>query len=103
MDIDVYQPQSRNLQPVLHGTCTTRPETTDMRSLLARLADETRIDGNSLSTAFTKEAKGKGDVQAKPVDALQASAFEVLTVALFTAFSVPAQLGEIYLSWYNHV
>ena len=103
MDIDVYQPQSRNLQPVLRGTCTTRTETTDMRSLLARLADETRIDGNRLSTAFTKEAKGKGDVQAKPVDTLQTLASEVLTVALLTMLPVPAQLGEIYPSWYNHV
>ena len=99
----VYQPQSHDFQPVLHGTGTPRPETTDMRSLLARLADETRIDGNSLASAFTEEAKGKGDVQAKPVDTLQTFASEVLTVALLTMLPVPAQLGEIYLSWYNHV
>ena len=74
-----------------------------MWSLLARLADETRIDGNSLAATFTEEAKGKADVQAKPVDALQSLASEVLTVALLTMLSVPAQLGEIYLSWYNHV
>ena len=100
--IDVYQPLSHDFQPVLHGTGTSRPETTDMWSLLPRLADETRIDGNSLAATFTEEAKGKADVQAKPVDALQSLASEVLTVALLTMLPVPAQLGEIYLSWYNH-
>ena len=101
--VDVYQSQSHDFQSVLYGTSTTRPETTDMRSLPACLADETRIDGYGLASAFTKEAKGKGDVQAKPVDALQAPASEVLTVALLCVLSVSAQLGEIYLSWYDHV
>lgn len=41
----VQESKSHNLQLVHHGTCTTRPETTNRRSILARFADETRIDG----------------------------------------------------------
>ena len=87
----------------LHGTCTTRPETTNMRSLLARLADETRIDGYGLASVTAEIAKGERDIEAKPVDALRTPAPEVLSVALFAVLPVPAQLGEIYPSWYNHV
>ena len=58
-------------------------------------ADGARFDGNSLSSAFTEEAEGKGDVPAKPVDALQAPVSEVLTVSLLTVHSEPAQLDKI--------
>ena len=43
---------------------------------------------------------GQGHVEAEPVLDLRALASEVLTVALF---AVPAHLGEVYLSGYDHV
>ena len=79
----VYQPQAHNLKPVFHGTCTTRPETTNMRSLLARLADVAGINGYGLATLAAEVPQGERDVEAKPVQALRAQASEVLTVALF--------------------
>ena len=45
MDIDKCK--SHYFKSMLHGTCTTGPESTDMRSLLTRLADVARIDGYS--------------------------------------------------------
>lgn len=45
MDIDKCKPH--DFKPMLHGTCTTGSESTDMRSLLTRLADVARIDGYS--------------------------------------------------------
>ena len=101
--IEVDESKPHDLQPMLHGTCTPRPETTNMRSLLARLADEARIDGYGHASHFTEVAQGKRDVEAEPVDALRTPASEVLAVALFAVPAIPAQLGEIYLSWYNHV
>ena len=101
--IEVDESKSHNLQPVLYGTCTSRPETTNMWSLLARLADETRIDGYGHAAHFTEVPQGKRDVEAEPVDALRTFASEVLAVALFAVPAIPAQLSEIYLSWYNHV
>ena len=103
MGIKVDESKAHDLQSVLHGTCTTRPETANMRSLLARLADEARIDGYGHASHFTEVAQGKRDVEAEPVDALRTPASEVLAVALFAVLPVPAQLGEIYPSWYNHV
>lgn len=81
--VNVYQPQSHNFQSVLNGTCTSRPETTNMRSLLARLADVARINGYGLATVAAEVAQGETDVEAKPVQALRAQASEVLAVALF--------------------
>ena len=81
--VDVYQSETHNLQPMLHGTSTSRPETTDMRSLLARLADVARINGYGLTFLTAEVAKGERDVEAKPVQALRAQASEVLAVALF--------------------
>ena len=101
--IDVYQPKPHDLQPVLHGTCASRPETTNMRGLPSRLADEAWVNGYGLSATVTKEPACEGDVQAKPVDALRAPAAEVLPVALLAVLAEPAQLGEIYLSRYDHV
>ena len=103
MGVKVDESKAHDLQSVLHGTCTTRPETANMRSLLARLADEARIDGYSHAPDPTEVAQGKRDVEAKPVDALRAPASEVLAVAQFTGPAISAQLGEIYLSRYNHV
>ena len=71
-----------------------------MRSVLARLADEARIDGYGYTSNLTEVAQCNRDVETKPVDALRAPASEVLALALFI---VPAQLGEIYLSRYDHV
>ena len=99
----VYQPQAHDLKPVLHGTCTTRPKTTNMRGLLARLADVAGINGYGLASTAAKVPQGKRYVEAKPVQALRAQASEVLTVALFAVPAVLAHLGEIYLSRYNHV
>lgn len=101
--VNVYQPQSHNFQSVLNGTCTSRPETTNMRSLLALLADVARINGYGLATVAAEVAQGETDVEAKPVQALRAQASEVLAVALFAVSAVLAQLGEIYPSWYNYV
>ena len=42
-------------------------------------------------------------VEAKPVQALRAQASEVVAVGLFPVPAVLAHLGEVYLSWYNHV
>ena len=103
MGVEIDESKSHNLQPALHGTCTSRPETTNMRSLLARLADEARIDGYGHASHFTEVAQGKRDVEAEPVDALRTPASEVLAVALFAVPAIPTQLGEIYPSWYNHV
>lgn len=103
MDIQVVEFKAHDFQPVLHGTCTARPETTNMRSLLAHLADEARIDGYSHAPDPTEVAQGKRYVEAKPVDALRTPASEVLTVALFIVPAISAQQGEIYLSWYKHV
>ena len=101
--VDVYQPETHNLQPMLHGTSTSRPETTNMRSLLARLAEVAGVDGYGLASLTAEVAKGERDVEAKPVKALRAQASEVVAVGLFTVPAVLAHLGEIYLSWYNHV
>ena len=101
--VDVYQSQSHDFQSVLHCTCTSRPETTDMRSIPACLADETRIYGYGHASSSTKVAEGKRDVEAEPVDAPRTPASEVLAIALFAVLAIPAQLGEIYLSWYDHV
>ena len=60
--INVYQPKPHDLQPVLHGTCASRPETTKMRGLPTRLADETRVNGNGLSATVAKEPACEGDV-----------------------------------------
>ena len=103
MAVNVYQPQSHDFQSMLNGTCTSRPETTNMRSLLARLADVARINGYGLASVTAEVAQGETDVEAKPVQALRAQASEVLAVALFAMPAVFAQLGEIYPSWYNHV
>ncbi len=53
-------------------------------------------------TPFRLES-GKGGVEAEPVQALRAKATEVLAVALFAVPAVAAHLGEVYLSWYDHV
>ena len=63
-------------------SCTSRPETTNMRSLLARLADVARINGYGLATVAAEVAQGETDVEAKPVQALRAQASEVLAVAV---------------------
>ena len=52
MDIDKCK--SHDFKPILHGTCTTGPESTDMRSLLTRLADVARINGYSQYTSIFK-------------------------------------------------
>jgi len=57
--VDVYQPQAHDFQPVLHGTCTTRPKTTNMRGLLARLADVAGINGYGLASTAAKVPQGK--------------------------------------------
>ena len=103
MAVDVYQAHTHDLKPMLHGTSTSRLETTNMRSLLARLADVARINGDGLATLAAEVAEGERHVEAKPVQALRAQESEVLTVALFAVPAVPAHLGEIYLSWYDHV
>ena len=60
--IDVYQPKPHDLQPVLHGTCASRLETTNMRGRPARLADEARVNGYGLSATVAKEPDCKRDV-----------------------------------------
>ena len=101
--VDIYQPQPHDLKPVLDGARTSRPEATDMRSLLARLADVTGVDGYGLAPPGAEVAQGKGGIETEPVQALRAKATEVLAVALFAVPAVAAHLGEVYLAWYDHV
>ena len=75
----------------------------DMRSLLARLADVAGVDGDGLAPPGAEVAQGKGGVEAQPVQALRAQPPEVLAVALFAVPAVAAHLGEVYLAWYDHV
>ena len=85
------QPQPHDLKPVLDGARTSRPEATDKRSLLARLADVTGVDGDGLATLGAEVTQGKGGVEAQPVQALRAQPPEVLAVALFAVPAVAAQ------------
>ena len=101
--IEVDKSQSHDFQSALYRTCTSRPETTDMRSLLACLADEARIYCYGHTSNSTEVAEGKRDVEAEPVDAHRTLESEVLAIALFTVPAIPAQLGEVLPSWYNHV
>ena len=45
--IDIDKCKSHDFKSMLHGTCTTGPESTDMRIFLPRLADIARINGYS--------------------------------------------------------
>ena len=101
--VDVYQTQPHDLKPVLDRARAPRPEATDMRGLLARLADVAGVDGDGLATLGAEVAQGKGGVEAQPVQALRAKPPEVLAVALFAVPAVAAHLGEVYLAWYDHV
>jgi hypothetical protein len=89
--VDIYQPQPHDLKPVLDGARTSRPEATDMRSLLARLADVTGGDGDGLAPLTAEVTQGKSGVEAQPVQALRAKPPEVLAVALFAVPAVAAQ------------
>ena len=93
--IDVSYPTPHNIQPVLHGTCTSRLEMTDMRGLPARLADEIRGNNYGLSATIAKELLCEGDVQVKPIHALRVPAPEFLPVALLAVIAELAQLSEI--------
>ena len=75
----------------------------DMFCLLASFADVTRIYGNSQKSVHVKQAFGQGQVKRKPVDALRLLSVEVTAVGLLTVAAIPLHLGEIYLSWDNHV
>lgn len=44
--VDIDKSQSHDFKSMLHETCTTGPESTDMRILLTRLTDVDRNDGN---------------------------------------------------------
>ena len=71
---------------MLHGTCTTGPESTDMRSLLTRLADVARIDGDGFS--FTREMLADDRiVKRKPVESF---ILKKVTVCLFRKTAISA-------------
>ena len=65
---------------LLHSTGASRPERTNMRSLLACLADVTRIYGDSQKSIHIKRTPGKCQVKQKPVDALRPFAVEVAAI-----------------------
>ena len=74
-----------------------------MRSLPARLTDVAGVNGYRLAPPAAEVTHGQGGVESQPVHALRAQASEVLAVALFAVPAVAAHLGEVYLSWYDHV
>ena len=80
--IDVDESQAHDLQLVLDGTCASRPETTDMRSLLSRLADIAGGNGYRFAVFIAEVADGQGGVEAEPVQVLQAQASDICSPCL---------------------
>ena len=101
MDSDKCKPH--DVKPMLHGTCTTGPERTDMRSLLTRLADVARIYGYSQQTIHIEVTSAQCKVELHPVYAFSTTTVEVRSVGLLTLGAVTLHLSEIYVSLYRHV
>ena len=101
--VDVDKGKPRDFKSLFHGTCTAGPESADMRSLPAWLADVARIYGYSQQSVHIQITPGKGEVELNPVDALGPAAVEIRPVGLLAMGAVTLHLSEIYLSLYRHV
>ena len=69
-------------------------------SLLEPLGTDAFIEGAGREEGVGNDKVGQLE---QPVQALRAQSPEVLAVALFAVPAVAAHLGEVYLSWYDHV
>ena len=101
--IDIDKGKSHNFKAVFHGTCTAGPESTNMRSHLARLADVARIYGYCQQPVHIQITPGKGEVELNPVDALSPATVEIRPVGLLAMCAATLHLSEFYLSLYRHV
>ena len=96
--VDVYQSS-----PMISSPCLTAPAHPDQKRPICGVFDLARVNGYGLAPLTAEVRRGKGCVEAEPVQDLQAKATEVLAVAQFAVFAVAVHLGEVYLSWDNHV
>ena len=101
--VDIDKGKSHNFKSVFHGTCTAGPESTNIRSLLAWLADVDRIYSHSQQSVHVQITPGKEKVELNPIDALSPAAVEIRSVGLLAMGAVTLHLSEIYLSLYRHV
>ena len=99
LDVGINQADAQDLQPVLDGRGTARPEAPHMGSLPARLGNVARVDGDGQTAAAILETvRCQVHVILQPVELPP----EGLAVALLAAPSVAPELQEIDLSGYGH-
>ena len=79
MVVDVNDTDAHDFQSTLVLSCTTRPEVTYPRCLLARFGDIGRIDGDGFSFACEMLADDRA-VERKPVESFM---LKKVTISLF--------------------
>lgn len=89
LSISIDNRHAEYLNTLLHGNCAARPEPVNAWSLLARLGDVTRIDGDCNAMSFCRFQEQS--VERKTVERL----LEVLAEPALTLAATPRHLGEV--------